>query len=279
MKDIPYAVLHNFTSAVSSRAELWKIQRKDGKIFGFTSHDKDITFDGLVYRSRAGFNSSQISTQAGFSVDNLKTSGYLDLSFITEWDLLTRKWDGARVWLARCNWRNPAAGIEKMRKGRLGEMGSTKVSFEVELLGLMQQMQQTVGKTYLAECNAQLGDTRCKVALAAFTVTGTVTTGGGHFGFTDSSRTEADGWFTNGELTITSGLNKGLEMEVKSYASGTFELLEALPGLISAGDTYSVYAGCNLLRDGDCANKFNNRVNHRGFPSKPTEDQVAAFKV
>lgn len=277
MKVIPIAVLNNFTSPVSSRTDLWKIQRRDGQIFGFTSHDKDITFDGLVYRSQAGFNTSQNETSAGFGVDNMKTSGYLDLSFITEWDVLTRKWDGARVWLARCNWRNPSAGIEKMRRGRLGEMGVTKVSFETELLGLMQQMQQTVGRTYLAECDANLGDARCKVDLAAFTVTGTVTTGGSHFGFTDSDRTEADGWFTNGELTITSGVNKGLEMEVKAFASGSFELLEALPGLISPGDTYSVYAGCNKIRDGDCALKFNNRLNHRGFPSKPTEDQVSAM--
>lgn len=276
MKVIPILLAQHQQQAATSMALLWKVTRRDGQIFGFTSHDQDIPYDGLVYQSRAGFDASQISTSAGLAVDNMNVSGPQTPGVVTEADLMNRAWDYAEVRLARCNWKRPADGIEKMRLGWLGELSTRKFSFTSELLGLAQKLQQPVGRVYTAACDANLGDARCGVNLAPFTVTGTVASSASAGAFADTSRTEADTWFQGGLLTWVTGANAGVKIEVKAYAQagGAFELHEQMRSLISAGDTYSVHAGCSKSRDGDCKVRFNNVLNHRGFPVKPTQDQL-----
>jgi hypothetical protein len=56
-------------------AAIWRITRKDGAQFFFSNHDRDIVFDGEVYRTDAGFERTAIRSDAGFAVDNLDLVG------------------------------------------------------------------------------------------------------------------------------------------------------------------------------------------------------------
>ena len=38
----------------------WRVDRRDGQALGFTDHDGDIEFDGLVYRAGSGMNASAV---------------------------------------------------------------------------------------------------------------------------------------------------------------------------------------------------------------------------
>lgn len=279
-KVIPIALLNHLQGETTQLAYLWLVTRKDGQVFGFTSHDADIALGGVTYLARSGFDASQISTSADLAVDNMQVGGLLISNVITDDDLLNRIWDYAEVRLSRCKWSDPAAGVEKIRLGWLGEVSLSKYGFKTELLGLMQKLQQPVGRAYMAECDTDLGSTRCKVNILTFTVTGTVTSAASLNTFADSTKSQADGWFKGGKLTWLTGANAGRSMEVKAFTSagGVFELQEGMQGLISPGDTYSVYAGCNKVRDLDCLSKFNNTINHRGFPVKPTEDRLQSGK-
>jgi hypothetical protein len=66
-----------------------------------------------------------------------------------------------------------------------------RVHFTAELRGMTQKLQQSVGRVYAPACDADLGDTRCGVTLASFTVTGAVTTATSARVFTDTARVEA----------------------------------------------------------------------------------------
>ena len=66
-------------------------------------------------------------------------------------------------------------------------------------------------------------------------------TGGNTTTVVDASRTEPDGFFDGWQLVITTGLDRGEEHSINTYASKTFNLDTALSNGASAGDTYLVY--------------------------------------
>lgn len=85
---------------------------------------------------------------------------------------------------------------------------------------------------------------------------------------------DTSGYFDFGVITMTSGVNSGLSMEVKSYVPGQVTLL--LPfgfGPCSIGDSYTMHAGCDKL-PATCKDRFNNLVNYRGFPFLPGNDAL-----
>ena len=57
-----------------------------------------------------------------------------------------------------------------------------------------------------------------------------------------------------------------------------FELWQAAPEPIDAGDTFTVTAGCDK-RFSTCRNRFGNGADFRGFPHIPGNDFVISYPV
>lgn len=85
--------------------------------------------------------------------------------------------------------------------------------------------------------------------------------------FSDSSLTEADGYWDEGLVTWLTGDNAGVAMEIESFgAAGSPSVQQVLlrldlPNDIQVGDTYSITKGCN--KSTDCAEVFDNIFNQR----------------
>lgn len=104
------------------------------------------------------------------------------------------------------------------------------------------------------------------------TVTGVIS----HSQFEDGNRTEGTGIYQYGVLNWTGGANVGRTIEVRNYVFGhpsSFTLLEVMQNPIQIGDTYQVAQGCPKIRE-VCQAKFDNVLNHHGFPDMPTEDRA-----
>lgn len=266
-------------SETTSLATLWKLTRRDGLIFGFTDHDADITYDGVLYEAATGYTPSSVDTTADLAVDNLEVQGVLTSDTLNDEDLRAGLWDYCKVEITRCNWQDLTQGVLWDRVGRLGEVRTGRVSFTAELRGLAQNLQQVIGRAYTASCNADFGDARCGKSLASYTVSGSVSGVSSNRIFADSSRAEADHYFRYGLLTWTSGANDGLKMEVKGFLNtgGVFELQGEMPYDILAGDSFEVYAGCDKTL-ATCKGKFNNVINFRGFPHVSGQDALLSGK-
>ena len=65
---------------------------------------------------------------------------------------------------------------------------------------------------------------------------------------------------------------------IAGIAVVTFELWQAMPEPIAAGDSFTVTAGCDK-RFETCHDRFNNVVNFRGFPHIPGNDFVISYPV
>ena len=255
---------------------LWKITRTDAAVFGFTDNSRDITYGGLLYEAATGHTPSGVKTTSDLSVDNLEVQSILSSGKITEADLQAGLWDYATIEIMIVNYKVLADGHMMLRKGWIGNVKTGRTSFVAELRGMMQPLQQSVGRIYTAACDANLGDTRCGVTLASYTVTGSVTTATSGRVFTDTARTEADNYFAGGLITWTSGDNDTYRMEVKSSTSaGVVTLQQAMPNATVIGDAYSLSAGCDKLLN-TCKTKFSNVINFRGFPHVPGQDKMIA---
>ena len=47
-------------SALSCIALCWRVERRDGVAIGLTTHDRDVTVDGLIHRAAPGMVPSAI---------------------------------------------------------------------------------------------------------------------------------------------------------------------------------------------------------------------------
>lgn len=273
-KTLSPALEAHYAGDTLTLAKLWKITRRDGEVFGFTDHDKSLTFSGVDYEATSVFDASAINTRSEFNVDNLSLIGLLDSGGITADDIESGLWDGATVEVREVNWADLTDGANLLMSGDIGQIQRKRGQYTGEMRGLMQKLQNVVGRVVNSACDADLGDARCGVDLGALTVSGTVTSVASRRLFTASGLAQAEAYFSGGRVTFTSGANDGISMEIKTHATGGVITLHLpMPYGITAADTFDITPGCDKTF-ATCQAKFNNVVNFRGFPDVPGPDQV-----
>lgn len=289
MKIIPIALKDHYAGRAHTLARLWRIERLDGEIFGFTDHDQPIEFESLTYSPSSVFDASAIATRGELNVDNLEVQGLIDSDGITTADIEAGRWDGARIEIREVNYKDLTQGANILRVGDLGEIKRSPGAYVAEMRGLMQFLQNNAVKVVAPACNARLGDERCGVDLSLYTQSGSVSAVTDRRQITISV-VEDDGYFNYGLITFTDGANAGIGKEIKKQEAGAIDLFEPFPYDIEAGDAFTISPGCNkthasrLVTDssgeevtewyGDCKDKFDNLVNFRGFPTVPGQDKV-----
>lgn len=273
MKSLSSGLSSHLAGEVTTLATCWKLTRRDSTVMGFTDHDTDIVYAGVTYKAATGFTPSAVATSDSLAVGDVDVEGMLDTSAIVEADIMAGLYDFAELEIFMVNYADLTQGALKLRRGWLGQVRMGQHRFVAEVRGLSQKLAQNLGERYTAACRAQLGDVRCKINLAAHTVTGSVTSVLNTLQFADTARTEAAGIFTFGVLTFTSGPNAGLSIEIKEYSPGKLTLALPLPSPIAVGHSYSLVKGCDKTL-ATCQNRYANAVNFRGEPHVPGIDKI-----
>lgn len=272
MKPLSPALKAHYAQGTTTLATCWKTTLTNGRVVAATSLDRDLTFQGVVYLSTASYLPSDIEGTLEVNPDNLELEGFLASPLITEEDIRSGVWDYASVELFEVNYNDLSQGKNILRAGTLGQVKAGRSTFNAELRGLAQAYVRTIVRITSKECNADLGDRRCRVNLGPWTVTGEVNV------VTLNRVIEAGGigygqdHFTGGKVTFLTGANTGLSMEVKASVPGSITLQQGMPHPVVPGDLFAVYAGCMKRLDQDCKAKFNNVLNFQGFPHLPGDD-------
>ena len=274
MKQLTADLMTHLASEVTTLCTCWKATLQNGEVFGFTDHVDDVLLDGQRYVAASGYTPTAMSSNSSLAVDNLEVQGILSSDLIHAADIQAGLWDFASVSMFQINPQQISAGVLHQHHGKLGEISLGRYAFTAELRGLTQLMQQATGDLYTPACRADLGDARCGIPLASYTVNGSVTAVTDQREFADASRTEEAGYFEAGLLRWTRGLNTGLAMEVKTFTGGQIQLCLPMPYAISVTDTYELSPGCKKRFAEDCAGKFQNALNFRGEPHVPGNDQM-----
>jgi len=282
MKALSPDLQAHLDSGTTTLCWCWRLVRRDATRMGFTDHDRDVAFDGTTFEAAAGFTASEMRDSVGLSVDNLEVTTALSSERLSEADLAAGLYDDARVEIFRVNWMAPEQRV-LMRAGSLGEVRRQGVTFTAEVRGLAHYLQQPAGRLYQFTCDADLGDSRCQVLLSnpLYRGEGAIAKALSERRFTAAGLDAfADGWFSRGLLTFTSGAAAGQAIEVRTHAvagsTATIELWAPARAPLEAAQTFVVTAGCDKHLD-TCRAKFANADNFRGFPHMPGNDFVTAF--
>ena len=273
MKPISSNLASHIAGEVTTLASCWKLTLRNGTVRGFTDHSEDIIFASVLYKAATGFSPTAVKTTSNLAVDNMDVEGMLDSSEITEADLLAGIYDFAEIEIFKVNYADLTQGSLPLRRGHLGEVSHNKQRFVAEVRGLTQSLSQTMGELYSPACRANLGDGRCKLNIASFTRSVTVTGLTDNQNFVASGLTEDAGFFTFGKITFTSGANNGLSMEVKEYTTGNIILVFPMPYDVTVSDGFDIEAGCDKSFQ-TCVNRFDNSINFRGEPHVPGLDKM-----
>ena len=104
MKTIAPDLQAHLDEATTTLAWCWRITRADGVAFGFTDHDRTLTFDRTDFEPESGLTASEVRSGSDLSVDAQDAEGVLTSDRITETDILDGRWDNAEVEVWRVNW-------------------------------------------------------------------------------------------------------------------------------------------------------------------------------
>lgn len=266
----------------TTRARAWRLIRADGLSLGFTDHDRDLAFEGTLFRAGAGMTAKALVQATGLAVDNTEAAGALSDAGLSEADILAGRWDGAGLTIWEVDWADVTARRVLFR-GSLGEITRQGAAFKAELRGLTEALQHGRGRVFGAACPAVLGDGACgfDLGLPGFTAEAALVAVEAAAGelVVPALADFAPGWFAEGRVRFLDGAAAGLEAVVRrDRAEGGLRRLAlwAAPGAWPApGDRVRVAAGCDK-RFATCRLKFGNQLNFRGFPHLPGEDWLLA---
>lgn len=183
--------------------------------------------------------------------------------------------DGAHVKVERCimlSAGDTSPGSMVVFTGRVADLSlgrsqaQVRVNSDLELLNV-----QLPRNLFQPGCVNTLFDGGCLLDKASYAVAGIVTAA--TLNSVTSALSNPSGYFTLGTLTFTSGALDGTSVTVKSYASGTFQLLNLLLAVPTPGDTFVAYPGCDKQKN-TCSGKFSNIQHFRGTPFVPTPESV-----
>lgn len=277
-------------------ASLFQFALVNGNNLYYTDHRNNISWGGNIYSSGGTvgpyFNlegnkckmTQVIGTGAQqFQLSCLPAQGTINGQAILS-AIRQGVFDGAELTYSGAYWAQgvtdtpltPVAptGVIIKQVGRIAnvDIGRTAIIFtandHLELLNL--QMPRNL---YQAPCANSLYDAGCTLNQASFAVSGTVISGS-TVSVVKAALSQATGYFDLGQITFTSGINNGVTRSIKTYIQGTpgtVSLFTPLPSAPSAGNTFTIYPGCQKDIN-TCTTKFNNALHFRGEPYIPAPE-------
>lgn len=257
----------------------WRIARKDGVVFRFTDHQREIKiFDNQTYSPSKAGTSSARRKQSGLEESNADYTGSITSDAITAEDLQNGKFADAEVFEFLVDWRFPWVPPVRTSRYYLGEINYTGEVWRAETTGIPTWFKQQIGRKFSRGCDEVLGGPRCKVNLTSFSDYATVDSVINlRDGFQDSSISSSfnDEDFTGGQVFWVTGDNAGTISEVKKYVKVGRIVTFFLPTSydIGVGDEAAIYRGCKHTFSA-CVTDFSNGDNFQGFPTIPGPDRA-----
>jgi uncharacterized phage protein (TIGR02218 family) len=259
---------------LSHLAICWRIERCDGVAIGLTAHDRDLAINGLLHRAAPGMVPSAVVRSDGLEADTMDVAGALTADAFTVTDLVAGRWDGARVVLFAVDWRDGSGRID-LGEGRIGAVETKATGFTAELRGVTAALDRPVVEETSPTCRAELGDARCRVAMAPRRRFARVVSAVGAVLTLDTAEPVANG-YGGGWLRWLGGANGGMCAGV-ARSDGMRVTLRGEPAFaVLAGALIEIGEGCDKSI-ATCAARFDNAVNFRGEPYLPGIDLLTRY--
>ena len=153
MAGVSEAFEAHLQTGVTTLCRCWAVVRRDGETFGFTDHDMDLSFEGIVFRADTGLSALALQQSTGLSVDNTEAIGVLSDAAVREEDIDAGRFDDAEVRAWQVNWADVDMRWLQFR-GSVGELRRSGGSFHAELRGLTEALNRPLGRVFQKPCSA-----------------------------------------------------------------------------------------------------------------------------
>ena len=271
--------------------DLWTITLVNGTVLQWSGAGVRVALPIGIWELGPAIARSRISQTVGVSVDTLTiTLGANSSVQVGGRPLLAALaagvFDNARVALQRAFFDSADAckGVVPVFAGRIGAVRPSRAGATLEARSLAELLDVPVpSDVFQAGCRNTLFDAQCGLTASAWTVAGAVASADATRRILTSSSAaiiaKPTAWADMGVCTFTSGANSGISRMVRTHTlSGSVATLTAVapwPYAIAAADAFTLRAGCNKVKAGDCAAKFSNTARFRGEPFIPAAETIA----
>lgn len=262
-----------FATELEGVATWWRIERRDGVTLGFTSHDRDLAFDGVVHRAAPGILPSAIRKTSGLDGDSAEMQGPLSHGSISAADLAQGRFDGAQVRIGAVDWETLAR--EQLYAGSIGTVGEDAGGFTAELLSAKARLAVDPVPRTSPACRAVFCGPGCTLPAARFIAEAAVLA-------VDRERNAASfagidpHLYAFGSLRWLGGPQIGLTMEVVAVEGVMLLLDTPLDPDTGIGLRAILRQGCDHTL-GTCHARFGNAANFRGEPFLPGNDLLTRY--
>jgi uncharacterized phage protein (TIGR02218 family) len=258
-----------FSADLETVATWWRVLRRDGVTLGFTAHDRDLWFEGVLHRAAPGMVPSAIRRSAGLDDDSAEVAGALTHDAVRDEDLAAGCYDGARVRVGLIDWES--GEHETIWSGTLGAVTEEDDRFTAELTSRKAELLANPVPRTSPGCRAAFCGPGCNLNPGFFTHEAVVT-GVDEETVMLAGTAAAD--LVGGRLRWLDG---AMDFGVRGLAEGGALVLDPPPGpALGAGARVIVREGCDHRLE-TCATRFANAANFRGEPFLPGNDLLVRY--
>ncbi|MDZ4308364.1 DUF2163 domain-containing protein [Allopontixanthobacter sp.] len=262
-----------FAQELEGVATFWRIHRRDGVTLGFTSHNRDLWFGGILHRAAPGMVPSAIRRTADLSPDSTDVTGALGHDSISAADLALGRFDNAQVQIGAVDWET--LEFAALYNGSIRTVSAEGGSFSAELRSAKSELELDFIPRTSPTCRAQFCGKGCTLSLARFAHEAAL----GELDLA-ANTVRFEGidapLFAEGEIRWVDGPQAGVRMLVIEVKSGGLALDVPLDPGLAPGTRAILTEGCDHTL-AVCSTRFGNAVNFQGEPFLPGNDLLARY--
>ncbi|KHK92372.1 DUF2163 domain-containing protein [Novosphingobium malaysiense] len=264
-----------FAGDLETAATFWRVLRRDGVTLGFTTHDRDLWFDGVLHRASPGMVPAAIRKSADLEPDSAEVRGALTHEAITGEDLAAGRFDGAQVRIGVVDWET--RDREVLYAGIIGAIREEDGGFSADLVSRKAELHRDPVPRTSPTCRAAFCGPGCNLNPMRFSREVSLSsvdpaTNSVQFAEAIDVDLYVGGtllWLDGPEASFVSGI-------VAGNGSGGLVLDRPIDETMQNGTRARLREGCDHTLD-TCGERFANAANFRGEPFLPGNDLLTRY--
>lgn len=257
MKAVSTALNNILTGSTNYKmADLWTITLKNGTVLRYTDADINLTYGGHTFVCNDVLcKGAGVNWTTGLESDedeievypNQGSSPSMVGAIQFKAAITYGLFDRALVRRERAfmtTWGDTTPGTVVLFIGEITDAEATRNTAILHCRDLRYLLNINMpSRQYQPTCGFVFGDERCTINRALLSKNSAVDTGSSG-SVIKCALSDAAGYFNNGVLTFTSGLNIGISRSVKYWTTGQAQLVSPFPNEPAIADTFTITPGC-----------------------------------
>ncbi|MEO1730555.1 MAG: DUF2163 domain-containing protein [Pseudomonadota bacterium] len=262
-----------FESDLGTVATFWRVFRRDGVAMGFTTHDRDLLFAGLLHRAAPGMVPTAIRMTTDIQDDSAEVEGALSHASISEQDLEAGLFDDATISIGAVDWETLESAV--LFSGQIGRTQNGESGFSAQLRSAKHVLSQDLTPRTSPTCRAMFCGKDCGLSSERFSSRRRVLAVDAETNQIEVADVLGDS-FIDGTARLLAGPQTGLKFGIVDANNGWLSLDRPISSNTPIGAPIELIEGCDHTLS-TCASRFDNARNFRGEPYLPGNDLLARY--